>query len=271
MMEYILIPIAALVYFAYAVYSWVIGRRERSIYYIETTITMIAIYLFIKALFTLSISVLQAIFQGSIALNSIPTSKTLSKIPSYFTTLHEDAVSWITYVAMTRAVIAFTPFISSLSQIIGSATEWALYELNIVATTTMVLTIFSRIFVKIMDYLLFFGNLLTPIPQLRKIGATFISIYLVIGVLLFILGDMALSTHSTIKNNGLKPPSESIEYLTKTLNVLKWKDLINDTARISWILLSFVIKAMVSSIIAGIVLVGISLALGGIYTWIQPI
>ena len=269
-MEYILIGVAGSIYLSYAIYSWSIGRRERAIYYLETFLNMILLYIFIKILFVLSLSLIHSIFRGSISLYRIPTSETLSRIPLYFDILHKDAVSWITYVAMTRAVISLTPFVSSLNQIIGSATEWAIYELNIVATTTMVLTIFSRIFIETMDYILFFGNLLTPIPQLRKIGATFLSIYLVLSILLFTLGDIALTTHSKIRNNNLSPPSTSFEYLMKSLNVFEWKDIIDKTAKISWILLAFVVKATFVSIIAGIVLVGISLALGGIYTWIQP-
>lgn len=269
-MEIMLIAIASLCYLSYAVYSWVIGRRERSVYYLETLVNMIVMFLLVKAIFTFSSNVINNILGGSVGISTIPSSRSLENITDYFSSLHEYAVAWITYIAMTRTVIALTPFVSSLSQVIGSATEWAVYELNIVATVTMALTIFSRVFITLMDYILFFGTLLTPIPHFRKIGSTLFSIYIVIGSLLFVIGDFALSTQASLRNQGLEPPRSDIEYLLRSVNVLEWRTIIDKVAKVAWIMLDFVVKATFASVLAGIILVGFSIALGGIYTWIQP-
>lgn len=270
MLEYELVAGATVIILGYGTYLWILGQRSRALYYFELAVNTLVMVLLVGSVFYISNTVVKNLF-GFYGLNALPTHDALRPIPKYLDEIHREAVAWITYVAATRAVLALAPFLSPLNYVVGSATGWCVQQLGMVATTFLALTVFSRAFLLIMPYLMLLGVSLTPIPKLRGIGAALLSLYLVMGVAIFISGNIALEAVSTIQDRGLEAPKEDWDTLIETVNPLNWRFVVEGAVAVSWILFDAAIKVILVFVFASTLTAATSLALGGVYTWIQPV
>ena len=109
--------------------------------------------------------------------NPASVQSALRYASSVFWNASRVAVDAILYVSTERAVLAATPLTAPLSSVLGAATGWSTTELSIVAIYFMHLSFAADVISRVATWLLSLGVTLTPIPALRKAGASLLAAY----------------------------------------------------------------------------------------------
>jgi len=258
------IPAAVIAfYLAYAVYHWEVGERglaKRDIFSAVQVVAMIGIVwlLFIAANYVVS----QVLGVGT----SVEAAwRALDDAARKFDEIYRKCVDWILYIAWARGVLATVPYVSSLSDVLGSATLWETWAFSFASTTFLALKWLAVIMTYLHPWLLTFGAALTVSDRLRAVGGAMLAIYLVMGAALVLIANHAYS--HTIESREFS----DVDPFGAAVNPAEWPSVAARADGPANTAIYISVFAMVAMTMAGIVTAGISSALGSIAVMIRPV
>ncbi len=282
MIDYFIISLAIGIIFGYAGIEWVLGQRQRSLYYFELAVNSLIYILVVYAVFWITLEVAKNL---GLDLGSLPSSELIASSGEHFNKAHEIAVEWILNVAKLRAVLSMTPFLAPLSYVLGSATSWSTSTLSFVATTYLYLTLFSKVFAVLYPFTLFFGATLTPIPRLRLLGSALLALSLVFSVGTILASTVTANAINSIENKVIPsipepvriilstiPSGGIIQSILETINIgetiFRLADIV---AKIAWTLGEAMTLTLIIYALSTALATAVSAALGGVYISLRPL
>ncbi|ABL78125.1 hypothetical protein [Thermofilum pendens] len=177
-MEALTAAVGAGLYAAVGLLYWFLGRRSESLRFFEDAALSAAFVVVVHVILGVSSQI--ATLAG-VQLNlwsSADVSACARRASETFWEASRKAVDTVLFVEAERALLASTPVTSPLASVLGGATGWSTAELGIVAIVYMHLSFAAEAFSIVSPYLFAFGAALMPIPRLRRLGASLLSIYL---------------------------------------------------------------------------------------------
>ncbi len=263
--EYSAVAVGVAALTCYGIILWNLGQRNRALVYFEMAANVLVMLGFVALIFQVADKLVEILFKESFGIGGLPGAEAVKIASERLARAHSLAVHWIKYIAAVRAALSLMPFLSSLSLVLGAATDWCVYSLSVAASTFLALSVLSRILSHLMPPFLVFSATLTTLPRLRKIGASLLSVYLVMGVALCIAGSIAHDTCERLDSQGLTPPISDWDTLVSSINPLVWREVPDKAAKATWELFGAAINCMLSVIVGTALTAAASIALGGVY------
>lgn len=177
-MDIFIIASGIAAYLALGSIYWSLGQRQTALKYFEDATVALALIFIVQLIFSIT-SELASMAGLNINLwNSLEVSNICSTASGIFWDASRKAVDMIFFVETEKAILASTPLTAPLVSVLSGATGWSLSELSLVAIFYMHFSFVAQVFSMVSSYLFALGTTLTPIPRLRKIGISLVSLYL---------------------------------------------------------------------------------------------
>ncbi|MCC6003038.1 MAG: hypothetical protein LM590_01705 [Thermofilum sp.] len=177
-MELYVVAAGVAVYLAVGAIYWGLGQRGAALRYFEDAVISLIFILVVQAIFSAASQVASL---AGIEINlwsSLEVSKAFATASRVFWNASRRAVDLIFFVEAEKAVLASTPLTAPLVNVLSGSTGWSLSELSLVAIVYMHFSFVSEVFSMISAYMLTIGSTLTPVPKLRKLGVSLLSLYI---------------------------------------------------------------------------------------------
>lgn len=254
------IPAATILFFLiYSFFLWQIGDRVRAKHHLFNGIQVIIMIALVGLLFTIANYLIHHVF--GIAPTVYDAWNSLGIASAKFDEIYRKCVDWILAIAIARAEVAIIPYISPLSDVIGSATMWEVWSFSFASTTFLALKWFAVILTYLQPWLLGFGAALTVSDRLRLIGGGMLAILLVMGPAVTGLADYVYA--NTIEDPAFNSPPHFPAVFPPTIAASA-----DPAANIAIHVTVFSIVVMA---IAGLITAGISSGLGSVAIMLRPI
>jgi len=257
------IPAATILFFfVYSLFLWETGDRVRAKHHMFNGIQVVMMIGVVGLLFTVANYIIHNIF--GIAPTVYDAWNALDTASKEFEMIYRKCVDWILFIARSRAVVAIIPFVSPLSDVIGSATMWEVWAFSFASTTFLALSWFAIILTYLQPWLLGFGAALTVSDRLRLVGGGMLAILLIMGPA--ITGLAQYTYANTIQNSDFNNvPAAQEWYAVDPVNIAARADPAANTA------IHVTIFSVVTMVIAGLLTAGTSAALGSVAIMLRPI
>ncbi len=250
---YLAYAAATAFYLALGAIHWVLGRRYSALQYFEDAL-MVMVYIFVVLLIEDLVYEVSSYMGVRFPGNGV--EKDLLAAASIFDNAREFAIKWILAISSFRAALSLTPITSPLSYVLGSATSWSMTVFDICAINFLFYSAVTKVFSEYYPVILSIGAVLTPIPRLRNIGGSLLSVAMVYTPTLLYYAHLVQASLSTLP----QPPS---------INPVDWVNIAALASDAAIPLAELFVRGLVAVSLAGIVAAGLSRILSGMYTYMR--
>lgn len=197
---------AAAAYVAIGALRWVLGRRAEALAHFESAVNVAVHLIILQLIFAVAGLIASELGLQENLSNASSVREALEATSKVFGEAAQTAISLILYVQTERALLAAAPVTSPLSSVLGAATSWSTGELSIIAILFLHLSFAAKAFSAAAPYLALTGSALLPVPRLRSMGASLLSVYLSVSIALFYGGSIVSSSLAKVKTPSALNP-----------------------------------------------------------------